>query len=131
MSIFSVFGKIGSTIGKAALGAAGGVVGINGLSTIFDKSHSTGGAPPASAPSINIGDQPTGSQNIAGGSLMGSVTDFLGSATSFLKGGAKVNVNASLGNTTSGVPTWLPIAGIGLVLVLLLKGGSSGGRRRY
>jgi hypothetical protein len=131
MSFLSIFGKIGSTVGKVALGTVGTVVGVNGLGNVFDKKSNGTPNPAMVATSLPVGNR-MDTQNVAGGSLLSSFTGFLNGATSFLTGQsrAKVDVHTAIGGTqddrynTSSMPSWLlPVGLIGLV-VLLLSGGS-------
>ncbi|MEB0278965.1 hypothetical protein [Mucilaginibacter sp. 10B2] len=136
MSFFSFIGKIGSTIGKTALGAVGSTVGLPGLSTVFDKRAN---APAATAPvvvataaSINP-YQPDNVNNAGGASLLGLAKNFLSSASDFLSGRSHAQIDANVGaggrlsdpygNSSSG--SMLPwFLGGGVLLFVLFSGGS-------
>jgi hypothetical protein len=138
LSFGSIIGKIGGTIGKIGLGAVGGVVGVNGLANVFDKSKPapTAYAPTGVAASLAFGVKSVDSQNSSGGSISSSIRGLIDSATGFLSGRTHVqaDVHTQLGGTVdqygqraNPLPSWLLPAGIGVAILLLLM---SGGKRR-
>jgi len=137
MSLWSVLGNVGKTVGKVALGAAGGVLntatgGLTGNlinANMFDKSP----AATAAAPVAQIdGTQPQMAVQ-SNSSTGGGIGGFLDAATNFLTGRshAQVDLHTTVGGTAdmttqgkgffSSLPPWALYGGVGLAAFMLLK----------
>jgi hypothetical protein len=136
MSFFSVLGKIGSGVGKAALGVAGRALDVatfgatNGAinSKMLDNKHPIPAAPAVAA---SLQNYPPDTQNAGGGGLLATITNFFGAATGFLSGKTHVQTDIHTevggtrdvyGNTSNGLPSWLLPVGIGAAVLFMFSG---------
>lgn len=109
MSIFSFLGKAAKTVGKVALGAVGAVTGIQ----IGGNNQ------------MQTASQPQGSQVQQPGNFLndlGKAVDAINSVHPTITVVHEVDTK----NLTSRLPSWAIPAGVGLLAIMMLRGG---GRR--
>jgi hypothetical protein len=149
MSIFSVIGNIGKSVGKVALGAAGGVLGTatGGLTSgiinanMFDKNPNSGTSPAQVAvpPTtlVNNGNVSTSTSIVGAGfslaNLGSNLSDALGGLGNWLNGRTATQNNVNIGSqpTSSGLPAWLLPVALGLGALYLVTSGGGTSRKRY
>jgi len=147
MSFFSVLGKIGKGavsvvkgVGITAGNVVGNYVGVGSLgsniNSALSKNNATAGVPTASIDGAGV--PMTSQPNVISptpsiwGSIVGAIDNFGGFFSG--KNHVQVDVNTGVGGrvgdstTSSGLPSWLPIAGLAAGGLLLFT--SMSGKRR-
>lgn len=147
MGFFGFLGKVGKGalgvvkgVGITAGNVAGGVVGLDGLgSTInasLSKNNATAGAATAAVDGSAAPMTSQATVTAPAGGLLGAVTGALYSFSDWVGGKSRpqVDVNTGIGgrlndkSSSSGLPSWLPIAGLAAGGLLLFT--SMSGKRR-
>jgi hypothetical protein len=126
MSIFGFLGKAAKAVGKVAVGVV--KVGVTAATGIQLGGGSTQPVAVPQGVQIQQPVQTPGMTTPTG--VVGSVTGALNAFTDWIRGTSTPTVNANVGANTSNLPPWLPIAGVGLLAIMLFK-SSGGSSRRY
>ena len=137
MSFLSFLGKGVKAIGKVVVGAGKAAVNIAGTAVGVGQIFPSGGSQQAAVPSIDPNQAYINAMVLNGGaqqattpSLLDALKGLAIDAGHYLGGRTATQNNVNVG-TQSGIPPWVPIIGIGGLLVYFMSKSSGGNSRRY